>query len=164
MTGFQFDFNDTFEGGLKDGEYEVIIETMKESATKGGSVYIDIPLVVRNDIDQQGKNQKIFHKIWQKKDTGKYNKSMLNTLGKYARMDENKVYNSLQDVFDDLVGKPVKVRIKNTESEYNGKTYHNLEVAQWEFTAYPTVQHKWKEGNDPTAVIQPTVNEDDLPF
>lgn len=161
MAGFQFDFEDTFEGGLADGTYETVIQSMNEDATKGGSEYISCVLVVRNDVDQKGKNALIFHKIWKAKADGKYNKSMINTIGKYARMSEDKVYNSLQDVFDDLTGKPVKVTVKNETSEYNGNTYHNLNVKRWDYTQFPTVAHVFKDGK-PQEPIE--VQDDDLPF
>lgn len=164
---FQFDFDDTFEGGLADGTYETVIENMFEDATQSGSEYIDIRLVVRNDIEQKGKNSLIFPKIWKAKATGKYNKSMLNTIGKYAKMDATKQYNSLQDVFDDLIGKPLKVTVKNEKSEYNGNTYENLNVKRWEFTEFPNVQHQFKPKEDPNAeakVEGREITDDDLPF
>lgn len=161
MTGFKFDFEDTFEGGLADGTYEVVIQHMKEDATKGGAVYIDCPLIVRNDVNQKGKNALIFHRIWQSKKDGKYNKAMLNTIGKYARMSENKVYNTLEDVFADLKHKPVKVTVKNETSEYNGQTYNNLNVKKWEFSELPNVAHQFKD-NSQAAPID--IKDEDLPF
>lgn len=165
---FKFDFEDTFEGGLADGTYEVAIQSMGEAATKGGAEHIAVVLVVRNDVEQKGKNGLIFHNIWKAKATGKYNKSMINTIGKYAKMSPDKEYNSLQDVFDDLQGKPLKVTVKNEESEYNGKTYTNLNVKRWDFTGLPNVQHEFKEKKDSPVKLEdgPAVDitEDDLPF
>lgn len=165
---FQFDFNDTFEGGLPDGTYEAVISSISEDATKGGSQFISCVLTVRNDVDQKGKNALIFHRIWMAKATGKYNKSMLNTIGKYAQMSEDKKYESLGDVFKDLYGKPVRVTVKNEESEYNGKTYNNLNIKRWDYTKFPNLQHQFKpqkEGS-PFEVRQESVviSEDDLPF
>ena len=92
---------------------------------------------------------------------------MLNTIGKYAQMDENKKYQSLEDVFEDLGGKPVRVTVKNEESEYNGNTYKNLNVKRWDYTKFPNVQHQFKkkEGSPFEASQEATViSEDDLPF
>ena len=166
---FQFDFNNKFEGtGLKDGEYEVLIQNVVESATASGAEYIDMPLVVRNDVAQEGKNALIFHKIWKKKADGKYDVRSLNTIGYAAKMDPNKQYNSLQDVFNDLKGKPVIVRVKNEESTYNGKTYNNLNVKFWKETKFPNVQHQWRNGNasGPFNDFEGPVDisSDDLPF
>ena len=164
---FQFDFNDTFEGGLADGTYEAVISAISEDATQGGTKFINCVLTVRNDVEQKGKNALIFHRIWMAKATGKYNKSMLNTIGKYAQMDENKKYQSLEDVFEDLSGKPVRVTVKNEESEYNGNTYKNLNVKRWDYTKFPNVQHQFKkkEGSPfETSQEAAVISEDDLPF
>lgn len=165
---FKFDFEDTFEGGLADGTYEVVIQSMAETATPRGAEHISVVLVVRNDVEQKGKNALIFHNIWKAKATGKYNKSMINVIGKYARMSQDKVYNSLQDVFDDLERKPMKVTVKNESSEYNGKTYENLNVKRWDYTGLPHVQHEFKEKNDNPFNMEdgPVVDitEEDLPF
>lgn len=162
---FKFDFEDTFEGGLADGTYEVVIQSMTETATPNGAEHISVVLAVRNDVEQKGKNALIFHNIWKAKATGKYNKSMINTIGKYARMSADKEYNSLQDVFDDLVRKPLKVTVKNESSEYNGKTYENLNVKHWGFTGLPNVQHAFK-GKEQEEVNDTFVDisEEDLPF
>lgn len=165
---FKFDFSNASTGGLKDGTYEVFIQSMTESATQSGTVYINVPLVVRNDIEQKGKNGLIFHRIWQKKKDGKYPRWALDTIGKFARMDENKEYKTLEDVFDDLTLKPVKVTVKNEISEYNGKTYNNLNVKRWDYTDYPNLAHTFKDDTQASSNNSPfenvEVSEDDLPF
>lgn len=162
---FQFNHSDKFEGGLKDGVYEAVISTVKEDVTPGGAQYVDVVLVVRNDIQQTGQNALIFHKIWKAKSTGKYNQKAFNTIGWSAQMDENKQYQSLQDVFDDLQGKPVLVKVKNETSEHNGTTYENLNVKQWNISKFPIVQHQWKAKNEnPFQAATPVIEEDDLPF
>nr|DAK19964.1 MAG TPA: Protein of unknown function (DUF669) [Caudoviricetes sp.] len=167
---FQFDYNDTYADGLADGWYEVVIQSATESATEKGSEYIDIPMVVRNDVPQNGKNGLIFHKIWKKKDTGKYNLTAINTLGKAAKMDATKQYKSLNEVLADLQGKALKVRVKNETSEYNGKTYENLNIKGMKETEFPNVQHVWKQkttgnANPLAGEGHPiNINEDDLPF
>lgn len=165
---FKFNFEDTFEGGLADGTYEVVIQSMTETATPSGAEHISVVLAVRNDVEQKGKNGLIFHNIWKAKATGKYNKSMINTIGKYARMSQDKEYNSLQDVFDDLVGKPLKITVKNESSEYNGKTYENLNVKRWNYTDLPNVQHEFKKKKDSPFKLEDgpvvEITEDDLPF
>lgn len=167
---FQFDYNDTYADGLADGWYEVVIQSATESATQSGAEYIDIPMVVRNDVPQNGKNALIFHKIWKKKDTGKYNLTAINTLGKAAKMDATKQYKSLDEVLADLQGKPLQVRVKNETSEYQGKTYDNLNVKGMKETGFPNVQHVWKvkEQSNANAFVNEghpiDITPDDLPF
>lgn len=169
MTGFTLDFENTFEGGgIADGTYETVITLTGEDATKGGAEYAEFRLTVRNDIDQKHKNQIIFHKVWKSKETGKYNMPTFNTIGKFAQLQRGKTYTSFEELLQDFVGKPVKVTVKNETSDYNGKTYENLNVKNWAVTGFPSVQHQYKAKDDmsvsdmQTAGIQ--VSEDDLPF
>lgn len=175
MTGFSLDFENTFEGGgIADGTYEVLISFTGEDATKGGAEYADFRLTVRNDIDQKHKNQIIFEKIFKAKATGKYNMMMFNTIGKAAQLQKGKSYNSIDELLADYLNKPLRVTVKNEESEYNGNTYNNLNVKKWEPTQFPSVQHVYKKkenapaaGNsqsyeNPLPPIE--VNDDDLPF
>jgi len=174
MTGFSLDFENTFEGtGIADGTYEVVISLTGEDATKNGAEYAEFRLTLRNDIDQKHKNMIIFEKLWKTKDTGKYNMMMFNTIGKAAQLPKGKSYSSMNELLGDYVGKPLKVTVKNEESEYNGKTYNNLNVKKWDVTSFPNVQHKQKVKenaggvqNDPFAGNSGpiTVEDDDLPF
>ena len=174
MTGFSLDFNNTFEGGgIADGTYEVVISFTGEDATKNGAEYADFRLTVRNDIDQKHKNQIVFEKLWKAKATGKYNMLMFNTIGKAAQLQKGKTYGHIDDLLADYVGKPVRVTVKNETSEYNGKTYENLNVKKWEPTQFPNVQHMFKTkdnqaGNDSQTYTNPLppleINDDDLPF
>ena len=50
-----------------------------------------------------------------------------------------------------LVGKPLKVTVKNETSEYNGKTYENLNV-------------KRIEKSELSGMQAPELNDIDLPF
>ncbi len=173
MTGFSLDFENTFEGGIADGTYEVLITHTGEDATQGGSEYADFRLTIRNDINQKHKNQIIFHKNWKAKETGKYNMMMFNTIGKAAQLQKGKSYSSMDALLADYLNKPLRVTVKNETSEYNGKTYENLNVKKWEPTQFPNVQHVHKKkDNAPAGNAQSyenplppfEVNDDDLPF
>lgn len=170
MTGFKLDFDNTFESGntkIEDGAYEIVIENAQENATKNGAEYLDFWFRIRNDIKQPSRNQVIFHKIWKAKATNKYNATMINTLGKTARLENGKSYSGLQDLLDDFVGKPLKATVKNETSEKDGKTYENLNVKFTDFSEFPNVQHdfKNKEVDSPFKNDKAvSINEDDLPF
>lgn len=174
MTGFSLDFENTLDGGqIEDGTYEVIITFAAEDATKNGAEYADFRLTIRNDINQKFKNMIIFEKLWKAKATGKYYMPMFNTIGKAAQLQKGKTYNSMKGLLDDYVGKPLKVTVKNEESEYNGQTYTNLNVKKWEQTAFPNVQHVYKKKDDTPSNGGQTyqnplppleINDDDLPF
>lgn len=171
MTNITLNFEDTFEGGIQDGVYEVIITTMQEDATQSGTEYTDVRLTVRNDVDQKYKNQIIFHKIWKAKATGKYNMRNFNTLGAAIQEQlKNTSFNTLEELFQEFRGKALRVQVKNETSEYNGKTYENLNVKQMGKTQFPDIQHQFKDGQNPNesnpfATGGAEVNDDStLPF
>lgn len=168
MAGFSLDFNNVIEGEIKDGIYEVVIDHATEDATPGGAEFTNFQMTIRNDLDQPHKNQKIWHRVWKKKDTGQYSMVMFNTIGKAAGLQAGKVYNSFQELLDDFRGRPVQVYVKNETSEYNGKTYENLNVKQWKPTKFPDVQHQYKQSNNQTQSnnnpFDTNVQDSDLPF
>ena len=175
MTTFSLDFNETYEGfdKIQDGTYEVIIERVNEDATPSGAEFTNFQMVIRNDIQQQHKNQKLWHRNWKAKATGKYNMIMFNTIGKAARLENGKTYHNFDELLNDYVGKPLKVTVKNETSEFNGKTYENLNVTKWEQSAFPQIQHQFKgqqqnntggQQTAPNPIDNTQVPEDDLPF
>lgn len=169
---FQLDFNDTFEARVDDGVYEVVVNRCNENVTPGGAEYIEFELIIRNDIDQKFKNYRIFHKIWKNKETGKYNMRMFNTIGKACRLQNGKTYRSLDELLQDFLYKMARVQVKNETSEYNGKTYENLNIKYWEETKYPNLQHQFKDDtkdkDNMTAselfASGAVISDDDLPF
>ena len=170
MKNINLNLEDTFEGGIVDGDYEVIITKVDEEATKGGTEYVDVRLTIRNDIDQKHKNQVIFHKIWKAKATGKYNMKSFNTLGAAAQLQKTS-FSTFEELLNEFVGKVLKVRVKNETSESNGQTYENLNVKNMKKTEFPNVQHQFKtddsnaaQANNPFTIDTPNVDTDNLPF
>lgn len=171
MTGFNLDFNDTFEGfeKIEDGIYEAIIESAVEDATKSGTEFTNFTMVIRNDLDQPHKNQKIWHRNWKAKATGKYYMPMFNTIGKAAQLENGKTYKSFEELLDDFEGKPVQVLVKNEKSTNpnDGKEYENLNVKQWKQTKFPQIQHQFKSQNSNGNTQNDSsvdISDDDLPF
>jgi len=167
MTGFNLDFNDKFEGGgIADGVYEVVVNIASEDVTKGGTEYAQLDLIVRNDVQQKHQNQHIFHKVWKKKDTGKYNFKTFNTLGWAFKLNEGKSYSNIDELLQDFVMKTAKVTVKNEQSEFNGKSYDNLNVKRWEQSAFPNIQHQFKDSSKPNDFAGGSIDisDDDLPF
>lgn len=148
---------------IEPGEYEVIVHTAVENVTPGGAVFLDIQLVVRNDIQQDFKNYRIFHKVFQSKSNGQYHPGFINAMAKAFQIPDGKQYNSVEHLLNDFVRKAAKVRVENRE--YKGKNY--AEVKQWYPTSFPQVNHQWKtEDNNKGQDIEgfyPTSN-DDIPF
>lgn len=167
MTNFTLNMEDTFDGVIQDGTYEAVITKCEENVTPGGAEHVDVRLTIRNDVNQKYKNNIIFHKIWKAKATGKYDMRFFNTIGAAAQLQQEKAYSSIEELFNNFLGKPVKVTVKNETSEYNGKTYENLNVKRWDKTALPEMTHQFKtteDGSNPFAGGEINVEDDDLPF
>lgn len=170
---FQLNHDDVYDVNIPDGDYEVIIKRVAENVTQGGAEYAEFGLVIRNDVAQPNKNNHIFHKIWKAKATGEYSAKSFNLIGKAAKLPNGKVYSSLDDLFRDFEGRPVRVRIKNETSEYNGKTYENVNVKNWGETKIAGPVHH-KDKNSTTTSdnggfhippdSQLDISDDDLPF
>lgn len=173
---FAMDYSKATEGGVADGTYETVIKSAQFKLTNSEKQYINFDLVIRNDIDQHYKNMHVFQKVWPKKGTRDYSMGYLFMIGMNAGIPNKKEFASIDDMLADFVGKPVKVSVKNEDSEYNGKTYTNLNIKKWAKSEFPDVQHKWKAENegsgddtqmaDPFAESSKSVNisDDDLPF
>lgn len=166
MTAFNLDFSKAQQGNeIKDGTYEVVVNKAVENATPSGAEFIDIDLIVRNDVDQPFQNKHIFAKIWKAKATGKYNEGMIMAIAQALQLEDGKSYNGFDELLADFVLKPVRVTVKNEES--NG--YRNTNVKRWEQTQVKGVMnHKFKSGDEPSFGPErsraTTVRNDNLPF
>ena len=86
-------------GIIPIGEYEVIIKSALEDVTKGGTPYINVPMIIRNDIEQPYKNAYIWHSIWHVKEPkdadkacGGYSSYGIQTISKAAGLQNGKKY------------------------------------------------------------------------
>lgn len=171
---FQLNHDDTFDMNIENGDYEVVIKQVGENVTQNGAEYIQVTMIIRNDVEQKHKNNHIFHKIWKAKATGEYNLKSFNIIGKAAQIPNKKVYKTMEELFDDFIGKPLKVRVKNETSTHNGQTYENLNVKMWNVTQIAgPVKHVYKEQAARAAVNDAfslpadhelIISDDDLPF
>lgn len=150
---FTIDYSQAKEfGAIADGTYEVTIDLAKQDATQGGSDYLDIRFRIRKDFQQEFQNNIIFHRIFAKKEDGKYPVAYIMNLAKAAGIPDGTKFTSLEDYLNQLEGKALKVTVKNEKSEYKDKTYENLNVKRMEVTDVPI------------AAASADVSEIDLPF
>lgn len=150
---FTIDYSQAKEfGAIADGTYEVTIDLAKQDATQGGADYLDIRFRIRKDFQQEFQNNIIFHRIFAKKEDGKYPVASIMNLAKAAGIPDGTKFTSLEDYLNQLEGKALKVTVKNEKSEYKDKTYENLNVKRMEVTDVPI------------AVASADVSEIDLPF
>lgn len=174
------DYSEAAEGNVEDGTYEALILSAKFDENNNGKQFINIDTVIRNDVKQKYQNSHVFTRIWPKKNTTEYSMPYLFAIGMNAGIPDKTQYNGIPELLRDFVGKPVKITVKNETSEYNGKTYENLNIKKWTKTRFPNVQHKLKEtpslasaestssspSADPFANNSAPldVSDDDLPF
>lgn len=151
---FTVDYNQAEEfSTVKDGTYETVIEKFEESATPGGSEFIDVRLRIREDFEQPFKKNILFHRIWKSKDTGKYRPGTLQNWFKQAQVPQGTQLKTFEDVTNALVGKAIKATVKNETSEYQGKTYNNTNVKRIESSELPAI-----------SMSTPEIEDVDLPF
>lgn len=151
---YQINYEDSYSGSklLPEGEYEVIIKSCNEDATNGGTIYINMPLIIRNDVDQPYQNKYIFHSIWKTKQTGEYNMKAINTIAKAVGIENGQKFDSFEALLDAFKGRVARITIKH--EQYNNKT--NERVAFWNPTRTQICNHQFKDKQ-----IQET---DDLPW
>ncbi|HPK26830.1 MAG TPA: DUF669 domain-containing protein, partial [Anaerolineaceae bacterium] len=113
--GFGIDYNQASSAELiPAGEYEVIIKDAFEDISKSGTVFFNVPLIIRNDVEQAYQNAYIWHKLWKKKEPTAedlacdgYSFKQIQNLSKAAGLPNGKNYESIQKWGEDLAGKPV---------------------------------------------------------
>ena len=115
---------------------------------------MNIQFKIRDDFEQKFKNNLIFHKIWVRKETQQYNPAQVNALAIAAQLPDGAKYAGVEEFLNALVGKHLKVTVRNEKSEYNGNTYENLNVKKLEKSDIMA----------PAQVSAPTIDDTDLPF
>ena len=162
---------------LPAGKYEFVIKQANVMATPGDTLYFSVRLVVRNDVPQKYQNKNVYHAIWQKKpdrqteDDKKvdgYSFKQLMNLCETAGLPGGKSYETLNDLGEDLIGRPVQAEI--IHNEWNGNV--SEKVKWFSKTAHPDCKHTDKAQTNTAAVSRTDtsgtdafVDEDgDLPF
>ena len=130
----------------------VLTKLAKQDATQGGADYLDIRFRIRKDFQQEFQNNIIFYRIFAKKEDGKYPVASIMNLAKASGIPDGTKFSSLEDYLNQLEGKALKVTVKNEKSEWQGKTYENLNVKRLEVTDIPLPE------------VNTEISEIDLPF
>lgn len=153
--GFSTNYENIGEGGLlPEGRYEVIIKSAAPNATRNGIAYLDIRMVIRNDIEgQRYKNKFVFHSIWKKKEptpqdkqVDGYSFAQLMGLAKAAKLPAGKDYNTVEDLCKDFVNKCVIAEIEH-QADTSGKLRERVKFCYP--TEHPECKHVFKEAAAP---------------
>lgn len=147
--GFSTDYEEVNDFSiLPEGSYECIIAGITEHTTKKGATGLNVNFVVRNDVEQQYKNRHIFYTMWKKKEpTARdmqvqgYSFGQIMTLSKSAKLPSGKSYETVLDLCNDLVNRPIRITVGHRE--YNGKTYEDVKYMAE--SKLPDCKHVFKE-------------------
>ena len=147
-------------GLLPEGTYEVILKDGGYmDVTKGGTPYLNIPLVVRNDVDQNGKNAYIWDAIWTES-SQKHIDFKVNNISDAVGIPYDTEFETIEDWGLYIKGKCMRVKV--THEEYNGN--ENLNVSGYLKTEYPDCKHVFKKKIDPDEFETLEDDDGDLPF
>jgi len=145
---FETNYRDNSEL-IPEGFYECVIKSVYEDATKGGKLYINVPLVVRNDVEQKFKNTYLWHSIWKKKEPNQNDLAVngyaafgVNMLSQAAGLKEGTRFESMEDWMEALKGLPVRVEVKHELNPYNNQL--QARVKKLYPTTAPNCAHHWK--------------------
>ena len=122
---------------IEDGTYEVVVAQAEQSASQSGTDFLDIRLKIRDDFQQKFRNNLIFDKVWINKQTLQYPEWSLQRYAKAVKIPEGVEVNTIEQFLEIIKGKTLKVTVKNEQSEYNGKTYDNLNIKKMEQSELP---------------------------
>jgi len=134
---------------IKEGEYEVTLETILEATTMSGKKKLDIVFRIREDVEQEHHNRVVFEAIWQEKETSFYNRKRLNQLLGTQEVKDGTTFNSIQDIIETL--KNAKLRVKLIVAFDDYKKQDVNKIAFYKSTQKPNKK-----------IVE--VKDEDLPF
>jgi hypothetical protein len=179
--GIDVNYNEAGAGSdlLPEGEYEAIIKYVGEDVTpaSGSKVYISVVLIIRNDVDQKYKNKFIWYPLWKRKEpspadaaVGGYSIKQIQTLSKSAGLPNGKKYPDIQEWYDDLKNKVIRVTIKH--ELFNGE--QQAKVNYVNPSKFPECTHTFKSADSVAATSATSTSDnedfteigtdDDMPF
>jgi len=165
-------YDDVQEFKLLDpGVYEVYAESRDIGQSPNtGTPYTEFVFVVRSDVEQPGKNRKIWHRFWHTEKTVGIVKGFLKQLGAPTGI----VFDSQEEFANYCLLKPVKARI---DIEYYEDKNGNKKMKNVIRTFYPTDYPGFQPGTAPANsnnqyLDNPfaddgkpiEIDDDDLPF
>lgn len=117
---------------LQEGPREVYVCDIAEKVNTNNKPYIDVSFKIRPDVQQPNTGMFVHEKIWMAKTpdaddlaVGGYLASRVFFLAECADIPEGTAFNSLEDLFDAILGASMLIMIRNTES--GGRVYSEAE-------------------------------------
>ena len=166
--------NTGFEA-LPKGNYEVIITKPTIKSTQAGREYINMQLVVRNDLDKvtnlantnaKYHNRIVFASIFTDKETNRYNTEDLLYYLDAVQVPEGTEIKDMQHYLDLIANKPIRAYVTQRENEYKGvkQIQNNVWANSVEKSQFPQVNHVFKDKatTDPFSNNQQPIDESEI--
>lgn len=117
---------------LSEGVREAYVCDISEKINANNKPFIDVSFKIRQDVEQPNRNAFVHEKIWMAKTpseddvaVGGYLSGRVFALAEYAEIPEGTSFRSLEDLFDAILGAPMQIMVRNTES--GGRIYSEAE-------------------------------------
>jgi hypothetical protein len=149
---------------LPEGEYEVVIkETKVDKSQQKGTPYVGMTMVVRDepDINPVGRKRNIFHNMYYTEKTV----GMFQSLFKCLMFDQNREFDSLEQVAREIKGCTVRVKLRHEQyQDAQGNTKTAERVHYFMESQKPLMRPTGGVDDDPFANSGVVIQDDDLPF
>lgn len=160
----------------KVGEvYELFVTNAEHKRASSGTRYTNLSLIVRSDVEQNGKGWTVYHNLWKNKD-GSYDSKFTDIEARFnmaVGVSGEELAKDPEKWAKALIGKPLRSKLK--EESYNGKTKFVLNNFSFEpseaiakevppVVDNPFDPHGIKSNLDNKLAQGLPLSEDDLPF
>lgn len=165
--GEEFDTNGEF-ALIDDGKYEVVIDKVEPRESKEGRKYLNVTFKIRNDVNQEFKNRKLFYRINAKEgDPTGYDFPRLNKLIVTQKNTNNykKYFTDIDEVLQYLIGLHLVLTVETAFDDYSQKDRNNVKDWSFEPSVWDTQEHPAEIEKGNTEKLDLELPEDgSLPF
>lgn len=150
---------------IPQGEYECMIVNTSICVTGSGARRVSIQLVIRNDVQQQCMNRRLYLDIWRKKEPNEndeqvegFNFAQLMNVARAARIPDGTSFETLDQFLETLIGRCIRATVSHRE--WNGKVMESVDQLRGiQETRFPECRHKQKTAAQSPAYDTRTVQQ-----
>lgn len=150
---------------LKDGIYEMNL-TLSLKTSKTGKNYISLEWKVRDDVEQEFHNRRVFESVWEDKDNpGTFSMTKLSKILSIQGEDGNYHFEDIDEVLQFINGWNVRCGVKIGEpDEWRDEEYNYISF--YAPTKFPTktLSVTSAEGQVSKTIRPEDIPDEDLPF
>lgn len=137
---------------IENGDYEAVISEMKLRPSKNNTESLSITYRIRDDVEQEFKNRKVFENIWLGSD---FHQKRISNLLYAVKAPKDQSFNGINEVINYCVGKPLLINVEKKFSEY-----FNEEVNSIKYVKQTALVNKTLDKNEDSLEL----SDDELPF